>query len=210
MPYLEAESLRERLARERQLPVGEARQIAREVADALSYAHSCGVVHRDIKPANILQDAGHAVVADFGIARAIGVASAQSLTGPRVIGTLAYMSPEQAEGSQYFDGRSDVYSLGCVLFEMLVGQPPFAGNTLEAVIANRLTSPIGSLRAVRELVPEAVDAAVKKALATLPPGRVMSAAPVAPTPGTPVNLAIAVGAAPAMLHHLTVARAGPL
>src|SRR2546430_1835973 len=159
MPYVEGESLRERLARERQLPVDEALQIAREVADALSYAHSCGVVHRDIKPANILQDAGHAVVADFGIARAIGVASAQSLTGPRVIGTLAYMSPEQAEGSQYLDGRSDLYSLGCVLFEMLVGQPPFAGNTLEAVIANRVSSPIGSLRAGRELVPEAVDAA---------------------------------------------------
>src|SRR5205807_5744804 len=125
-PHVDAQSLSERLARKRQLPVDEALQIAREVADALSYANSCGVVHRDIKPANILQDAGHAVVADFGIARAIGVASAQSLTGPRVIGTLAYMSPEQAEGSEYLDGRSDVYSLGCVLFEMLVGQPPFA------------------------------------------------------------------------------------
>src|SRR6184192_3860959 len=206
MPYLEAESLRERLARERQLPVGEALQIAREVADALSYAHSCGVVHRDIKPANILQDAGHAVVADFGIARAIGVARAQSLTGPRVIGTLAYMSPEQAEGSEYLDGRSDVYSLGCVLFEMLVGQPPFAGNTLEAVIANRLSSPIGSLRAVRELVPEAVDAAVKKALATLPADRFMSAARFAEALGTPVTVAIAVGTAQAMLHDITVAR----
>ncbi len=206
MPYVEGESLRERLARERQLPVDEALQIAREVADALSYAHSCGVVHRDIKPANILQDAGHAVVADFGIARAIGVASAQSLTGPRVIGTLAYMSPEQAEGSQYFDGRSDVYSLGCVLFEMLVGQPPFAGNTLEAVIANRLSSPIGSLRAVRELVPEAVDAAVKKALARLPADRFMSAARFAEALGTPVTVAIAVGTAQAMLHDITVAR----
>src|SRR5437773_66781 len=206
MPYVEGESLRARLARERQLPVDEALQIAREVADALSYAHSCGVVHRDIKPANILQDAGHAVVADFGIARAIGVASAQSLTGPRVIGTLAYMSPEQAEGSEYLDGRSDVYSLGCVLFEMLVGQPPFAGNTLEAVIANRLTSPIGSLRAVRELVPEAVDAAVKKALATLPADRFMSAARFAEALGTPVTVAIAVGTAQAMLHDITVAR----
>src|SRR4029077_4132821 len=139
MPYIEGESLRERLVRERQLPVGDAVQIAREVADALSYAHKSGVVHRDIKPGNILLESGHAIVADFGIARAVGVATSAQFTGPRhVIGTPAYMSPEQSEGSEYLDGRSDIYSLGCVLFEMLVGDPPYNGSTLEAVIARRL------------------------------------------------------------------------
>ena len=207
MPYLEAESLRERLARERQLPVGEALQIAREVADALSYAPSCGVVHRDIKPANILQDAGHAVVADFGIARAIGVASTQSLTGPlRAIGTLAYMSPEQAEGSEHLDGRSDIYSLGCVLFEMLVGESPFPGTTFEAVIAHRLTSPQPSPRAGRELVPEAVDAAVRKALARLPADRFTTAAQFAEALGTPATVAIAVGTAQAVLQEVFAAK----
>ena len=145
MPYIEGESLRQRLLRERQLPVPDALQIAREVADALSYAHSCNVVHRDIKPANILLDSGHALVADFGIARAVG--GAQTTSG-HVIGTPAYMSPEQVDGSEYLDGRSDIYSLGCVLFEMLTGEPPFRGSTVTAIIANRLTSPVPSARAV--------------------------------------------------------------
>src|SRR5438034_1341834 len=207
MPYVEGESLRARLARERQLPVDEALQIAREVADALSYAHSCGVVHRDIKPANILQDAGHAVVADFGIARAIGVASTRALTGPlRAIGTLAYMSPEQAEGSEHLDGRSDIYSLGCVLFEMLVGESPFPGTTFEAVIAHRLTSPQPSPRAGRELVPEAVDAAVRKALARLPADRFTTAAQFAEVLGTPATVAIAVGTAQAVLQEVLAAK----
>ncbi|HEU5304717.1 MAG TPA: protein kinase, partial [Gemmatimonadales bacterium] len=203
MPYIEGESLRERLARERQLPVNDALQIAREVADALSYAHSCNVVHRDIKPANILLDAGHALVADFGIARAIG--SGESSTG-HIIGTPAYMSPEQIDGSQYLDGRSDIYSLGCVLFEMLVGQAPFRGMTVTAVIANRLSAPVPSPRAFRELVPEAVDAAVRKAMANLPADRFSSAAQFADALGTPATVAIAVGAAQAMVQEAAAAK----
>ena len=147
MPYIEGETLRQRLDRERQLPVGDALQVAREVADALGYAHSCNVIHRDIKPANILLDAGHAVVADFGIARAVG--SGDSTTG-HVVGTPGYMSPEQIDGSLYVDGRTDIYSLGCVLFEMLVGEPPFRGSTLTSVIANRLATPAPSPRSYRE------------------------------------------------------------
>jgi serine/threonine protein kinase/Tfp pilus assembly protein PilF len=208
MPYVEGESLRDRLMRERQLPVGDALQIAREAADALSYAHKAGVVHRDIKPANILLDAGHAIVADFGIARAMGAASSQALTGPRhVIGTPAYMSPEQIEGSEFLDGRSDIYSLGCVLFEMLVGLPPFVGNTLEAVIANRLSTPLPSPRAFRALVPEAVDEAVRKALARLPADRFTTAAQFAEALATPVTSTIAVGTAQAVLQELSVAKA---
>ena len=130
MPYVEGESLRDRLQREQQLPVADALQIAREVADALSYAHQHDVVHRDIKPENILLHAGHAVVADFGIARALTEASGHTVTQTGIaVGTPAYMSPEQAAGSQTLDGRSDVYSLGCVLYEMLAGQPPFTGES---------------------------------------------------------------------------------
>ena len=207
MPYVEGETLRERIARERQLPVSDALQIAREVADALSYAHKSGVVHRDIKPANIMLESGHAIVADFGIARAVGVASSQPLTGPRhVIGTPTYMSPEQVEGSEYLDGRSDIYSLGCVLFEMLVGEPPFPGTTLESIVARRLTGPIPSARAFRELVPEVIDAALKKALARLPADRFVSAAQFAEALATPVTTGIAVGAAQAMVQEVTSAK----
>jgi serine/threonine protein kinase/tetratricopeptide (TPR) repeat protein len=207
MPYIEGETLRERLARERQLPVSDALQIAREVADALSYAHKSGVVHRDIKPGNIMLESGHAIVADFGIARAVGVATSQSLTGPRhVIGTPAYMSPEQIEGSEYLDGRSDIYSLGCVLFEMLVGDQPFAGATLEAVIARRLTGPVPSPRSFRELVPEAIDVAVKKAMSRLPADRFVSAAQFAEALATPVSAAIAAGAAQAMVQEVSAAK----
>jgi eukaryotic-like serine/threonine-protein kinase len=207
MPYVEGETLRERLGRERQLPVGDALQISREVADALSYAHKSGVVHRDIKPANIMLESGHALVADFGIARAVGVAASQPFTGPRqVIGTPSYMSPEQTEGSEYLDGRSDIYSLGCVLFEMLVGQPPFPGTSLEAVIARRLSNPVPSPRAFRELVPEAIDAAVKKALARLPADRFVSAAQFAEALATTVTSAIAVGAATAMVQEVATSK----
>ncbi|MGH7526488.1 MAG: protein kinase domain-containing protein [Gemmatimonadales bacterium] len=203
MPYIEGESLQRRLVRERQLPVGDAIQIAREVADALSYAHSCNVVHRDIKPANILLDAGHALVADFGVARAVG--GAQTSSG-HVIGTPAYMSPEQVDGSEYLDGRSDIYSLGCALFEMLVGQPPFRGSTVTAIIANRLSGPVPSPRAFRELVPEAVDAAVRKAMATLPADRFTTAGQFAEALGTSATVAIAVGAAQAMVQELAAAK----
>jgi eukaryotic-like serine/threonine-protein kinase len=199
MPYIEGESLRQRLLRERQLPVPEALQIAREVADALSYAHSCNVVHRDIKPANILLDSGHALVADFGVARAVG--GAQTSSG-HVIGTPAYMSPEQVDGSEYLDGRSDIYSLGAVLFEMLTGEPPFRGSTVTAIIANRLTSPAPSARQFRELVPEAVDIAVKKAMANLPADRFTSATQFAESIGTAATTAIAVGAAQAIAQEV--------
>ena len=205
MPYIKGETLRQRLTRERQLPVDEALQIAREVADALNYAHKQGIVHRDIKPANILLDAGHALVADFGIARAIG--EAQTLTSHgQVIGTPSYMSPEQIESSEHIDGRSDIYSLGCVLFEMLVGQPPFKGSTLTAVIANRLSTPVPSTRQYRELVPDAVDAAIKKAMATLPADRFSTAAQFTEALGTPATVAIAVGAAQAMVQEVTAAK----
>jgi serine/threonine-protein kinase len=203
MPYIKGETLRQRLEREGQLPVNEAIQLAREVLDALSYAHGANVVHRDIKPANILLDAGHAVVADFGIARAIG--EGESTTG-HVIGTPAYMSPEQIDGSKYLDGRTDIYSLGCVLFEMLVGQTPYRGATLTAVIANRLTSPIPSARAAREVVPEAVDAALKKSMATLPADRFSTAAQFSEALGTSATVAIAVGAAQAMVEEIVAAK----
>jgi serine/threonine-protein kinase len=195
MPYVKGESVKQRIARERQLPVNDALQIAREVADALSYAHGAGVVHRDIKPGNILLDAGHAVVADFGIARAMGIGD--TTTG-HVIGTPAYMSPEQVEDSKYLDARTDIYSLGCVLFEMLTGEPPFRGSTLTAVIANRLTTPAPSPRSFRELVPEAVDTAVRKAMATLPADRFSTASQFADALSPPATVAIAVGAAQAI------------
>ena len=195
MPYIEGDTLRQRLQRERQLPVAEAIQIAREVADALNYAHNAKVVHRDIKPANILMDGGHALVADFGIARALG---ASQTSAGHVIGTPAYMSPEQVDGSEHLDGRSDIYSLGSVLYEMLVGEAPFRGNTLVSVIANRLTTPLPSPRARRDMIPEAVDTAVRKAMATLPADRYRTAAEFAEALGTSATTAIAVGAATAM------------
>jgi serine/threonine-protein kinase len=203
MPYIQGESLRQRLDRERQLPIADALQIAREVADALSYAHSCNVVHRDIKPANILLDSGHALVADFGVARAVG--AGESSTG-HIVGTPGYMSPEQIDGSRFLDGRSDIYSLGCVLYEMLTGEAPFRGATLTAVIANRLTSPLPSARSARDLVPEAVDSAVRKAMATLPADRFSTVGQFAEALGTPATVAIAVGAAQVMVEELQSAK----
>jgi TolB-like protein/tetratricopeptide (TPR) repeat protein len=148
-------------------------------------------------------DAGHALVADFGIARAMGVGD--STTG-HAVGTPAYMSPEQIEGSQYLDGRTDIYSLGCVLYEMLTGEPPFKGTTLTAVIANRLTTTLPSPRRHRELVPEAVDAAVKRAMATLPADRFSTVGQFAEALGTPATVAIAVGAAQAMVQEMAAAK----
>jgi serine/threonine-protein kinase len=186
IPYVEGESLRERLDRERQLALEDAIQIAREVADALSYAHGHNILHRDIKPGNILLSAGHALVCDFGIARAITATGGGQLTEVgALVGTPAYMSPEQIDGSQYIDGRADIYSLGCVLFEMLVGEPPFRGSTLTAVIMGQLSSPAPSPRLFRELVPEAVDAAARKAMASLPADRFSTAAQFAEALGTP-------------------------
>src|SRR6266487_1482159 len=177
MPYLEGESLRDRLKREAQLPVEEAVRIAREVASALSYAHSHDVVHRDIKPENILLSGGEAVVADFGIARAITAAAAGTLTETGIaIGTPGYMSPEQATESEAVDGRSDLYSLACMLYEMLAGEPPYTGANARSVIAKQLTDPVPSVRRLRDTIPPAIDGAVSKALAKAPADRFVSAA----------------------------------
>jgi serine/threonine-protein kinase len=172
MPYVEGESLRERLDREQQLPVDDALRITGEVADALAYAHSRDVLHRDVKPENILIAGGHALVADFGIARAITTAGPERLTEAGIaIGTPAYMSPEQATGSERLDGRSDIYSLGCVLYEMLAGEPPFAGPTAQAVIAKRLADAAPGVRRVRPAVPTGVERALLTALARVPADR---------------------------------------
>ncbi len=169
MPYVEGESLRDRLTREKQLPQDDALRIATEVAGALAYAHSRGVVHRDIKPENIMLSGGTAVVADFGIAHAVTAAGdAQHLTQTgTVIGTPAYMSPEQATGSTEIDGRSDQYSLACVVYEMLVGEPPFTGPTAQAVIARHSLDMVSPPSIVRSTIPDAVEAAILRALAKL-------------------------------------------
>src|SRR3989442_774100 len=201
MPYLEGETLRDRLNRERQLPLEEALRITREVADALSYAHSHDVVHRDIKPENILFQAAHAVVSDFGIARAITAAAGGSLTATGIaIGTPAYMSPEQASGGGPVDGRSDVYSLACVLYEMLVGEPPYTGPSAQVVIAKRFTDPVPSVRRLRETVPSAIDSAITKALAKAPPDRFATAERFAAA----VGVGVAAPGVPRRLSRLGV------
>ncbi|MBI2401370.1 MAG: serine/threonine protein kinase, partial [Gemmatimonadetes bacterium] len=172
LPYVEGESLRDRLDREKQLPLEDALRITRDVADALSYAHSLGVIHRDIKPENILFEAGHAVVADFGIAKAISDAGGEKLTESGLaVGTPAYMSPEQASGAGDVDARSDVYSLACVLYEMLAGSPPYVGPSAQAIIARKALEPVPSLRVVRDTVPLGVERAVMRALAKVPADR---------------------------------------
>ena len=172
MPYVEGESLRDRLNREKQLPIDDALEIASEVADALGSAHRQGVVHRDIKPENILLSEGHAVVADFGIALAVSAAGGQRLTDTGLsVGTPEYMSPEQAAGEQSIDARSDVYSLACVLYEMLVGEPPFTGPTAQSIIAKRFSDPVPSVRRLRDTVPATIDAALIRALAKAPADR---------------------------------------
>jgi serine/threonine-protein kinase len=177
MPYVEGESLRARLEREGQLPLEDALQITREVAEALAYAHGHDVVHRDIKPENILLSGGHALVADFGITRAITAAGGERLTETGLaVGTAAYMSPEQAAADSRIDGRSDIYSLGCVLYEMVAGEPPFRGATAQAVIARKLTDPVPRLRTVRESVPDSIERVVLKAHARSPADRFATAA----------------------------------
>jgi Tol biopolymer transport system component/predicted Ser/Thr protein kinase len=176
MPYVEGESLRDRLAREGPLPLEEAVEIAREMAVALSYAHGHGVIHRDIKPENVLLSEGEAVVADFGIAKAITEAGGNRLTGTGLaVGTPAYMSPEQAAGERQVDARSDLYAVGCVLYEMLAGEPPYTGPTAAAITARKLTEPVPSLRTVREAVPANLEAVVGKALARAPADRYTTA-----------------------------------
>jgi serine/threonine protein kinase/tetratricopeptide (TPR) repeat protein len=176
MPYVEGESLRERLRREAQLPLEEAIGIAREVGLALDYAHRHGVVHRDIKPENILLSDGQALVADFGVAHALELGTERRLTETGLaVGTPAYMSPEQASGGPV-DARSDIYALGCVLYELLAGEPPYTGATPQAVIAKRFAGPVPSIRRVREGVPEAVERALTRALAKAPADRYRTAA----------------------------------
>jgi eukaryotic-like serine/threonine-protein kinase len=172
MPFVVGESLRDRLTREKQLPLDEALRITCEVASALDYAHRQNVVHRDIKPENILLQDGHAMVADFGIARAIGSASEGSLTATGMtLGTPQYMSPEQSTGEQALDGRSDLYSLASVLHEMLAGEPPFTGPTAQTVIAKRLSGPPPRIRAVRPSMPVALEEALLRALDPIPADR---------------------------------------
>ncbi|MEP7325531.1 MAG: serine/threonine-protein kinase, partial [Gemmatimonadota bacterium] len=172
MPYVEGESLRDKLNREKQLPLETALKIASEVADALDYAHSRSTIHRDIKPENILLEGGHAVVADFGIARAISAAGGETLTQTGMaIGTPHYMSPEQAVGEKDLDGRSDQYALGCVLYEMLAGHPPYTGPTAQAIVARQLTDPVPPLRTVRSAIPVDVEHAINRALSRVPADR---------------------------------------
>ena len=176
MPYVEGESLRDRLSREKQLPLEDALRIAREVAGALDYAHQHDVIHRDIKPENILLQAHHAVVADFGIAKAIGVAGGEKLTATGLaVGTPEYMSPEQVSGRGELDGRSDVYALGCVLYEMLAGQPPFTGATVDSVLRQHLTAVPLRVTIARPAVPLEVACALEQALAKTPADRFATA-----------------------------------
>ena len=176
MPYVGGESLRARLKREVQLEVNDAIRIAGEVADALSCAHEAGVIHRDIKPENILLTGGHAIVADFGIARALDAAGGEQLTDTGLaLGTPSYMSPEQAAGNRALDARCDVYALGCVLYEMLVGEPPFTGPTTQAILARHAVDPVPSLRTVRSTIPADTENVVRKALAKVPADRFRTA-----------------------------------
>src|SRR3954451_11126112 len=177
MPFVEGESLRARLVREKQLPVAEAVRIATEVASALDYAHRRGVIHRDIKPENILLHEGQALVADFGIALAVTQAGASRMTETGMsLGTPHYMSPEQAMGEREITVRSDVYALGAVTYEMLSGEPPFTGPTAQAIVARVMTEEPRSLTLQRKTVPPHVEAAVVTALSKLPADRFATSA----------------------------------
>jgi eukaryotic-like serine/threonine-protein kinase len=176
MPFVEGESLRDRLRREQQLPVHDALRIATDAARALQYAHDHGVIHRDIKPENLLLTKdGSTLVADFGIARALSAADDRLTETGLSVGTPTYMSPEQSAGDRHVDARSDVYSLGTVLYEMLVGEPPFTGPTAQTVIAKRLSGEVPRVRHVRPSVPDSVEQAVTRALAPVAADRFASA-----------------------------------
>jgi len=176
MPHVEGETLRDRLIWEKQLPMETALQVAMEVVSALAYAHSRGVVHRDIKPENILFSAGHAVVADFGIARAVSEGQ-RSITAVGIpLGTPPYMSPEQAQGLDSIDHRSDIYAIGCMIFEMVGGRPPFLATSLGKIIQAHLSEPPPHLRDFRPEVSESLQAVVEKSLAKKPSDRFQTAA----------------------------------
>ncbi len=202
MPFVEGETLRQRLTREGPLPVAEALRLVREAGEALHYAHAEGLIHRDVKPENILLSRGHALVADFGIARAAGVAAGDRLTRAGVsMGTPAYMSPEQAEGERDVDARADQYSLACVLYELLAGQPPFTGITANAVLARQVLDPVPPITTLRPGVPAPVRHAIERALSKVPADRFATVpeflaaleAPEAPAaPAAPAKQAIVV------------------
>lgn len=180
MPYVRGESLRHRLLRDLQLPVAEAVEMARDVAEALAYAHGQGVVHRDVRPENILLEAGHALVADFGIAGVLESAGGERLSASGImLGVPAYTSPEQAQGTRALDGRSDLYSLGCVLYEMLGGDPPFTGASRTAVLARHAGDAVPPLRTIRPDVPAAIERVVLRCLAKRPEERFPTAAEMA-------------------------------
>ena len=198
MPYVEGDTLRDKIDREKQLPVEDTVEIAKSVAAALSFAHERDVVHRDIKPENILLQSGQALVADFGIALAVTAAGGTRLTETGLsLGTPHYMSPEQATGDRELDARSDVYSLGCVVYEMLVGDPPHTGSTVQAIIAKVLSEDPSPITQTRSLVPPNVDAAVKKAIAKSPADRFGTAAKFAEALTNP---AFALAASTASVH----------
>ena len=228
MPQVEGESLRERLDREHQLPIDDALAIAHEVADALSYAHSRGVVHRDIKPENVFLESGHAAIADFGIATVTYAGEDRITQTGMSLGTPRYMSPEQAFGERNVDGRSDLYSLACMTYEMLAGEPPFTGNTAQAVIAKRLAEPPPLVSTLRDTVPAHIDAAISRALARTPADRFSSASDFADAlaPGTTGDTTpgplrakrtrpgsiwrwVTAGAAVVVLGSVWLARGGP-
>src|SRR5436190_1811637 len=172
MPFVAGETLRERLTRDTQLSIDDAVRIAREVADALGAAHALGIIHRDIKPENILLQGGHALVADFGIALAVHQAGGTRMTQTGLsLGTPQYMAPEQAMGEKTIGPRADIYALGAVLYEMLTGEPPFTGATVQAIVARVLTAAPAPIAQTRNTVPAHVDQAVLKALAKLPADR---------------------------------------
>src|ERR1041385_7374316 len=189
MPFVEGESLHDRLQRETELPVEDAVRIAREVAEALAHPHARNIVHRDIKPANIMMSGGHALVADFGIARAAGSAGAAITKTGLAVGTPQYMSPEQANGSPNVDHRADIFALGCVLYEMIAGEPPFNGPTPQAIVMRSMTEAPRPLTTTREGLPAALETVVTKALAKSAADRWQTAQQLADALGRAMDMA---------------------
>jgi serine/threonine-protein kinase len=190
MPYIEGGSLHQRLERERRLPVEQALTIAADVADALGYAHSRGVLHRDVKPENVLLQDGRAVVVDFGLARAIGEANYRKLTQTGIlVGTAFYLSPEQIREDRDLDARCDIYSIGCILYEMLAGEPPYAAPSIIQLIRRIVQAPVPLVRALRPEVPPGIEAAIARAMAKAAADRFPTmeefAAALRPAPAVP-------------------------